>query len=77
MIINKKTYNVTVISKKAFYKNKKMTTLIIGKNVEAIGKQAFSKGYSKIKVIVPKKKLTYYKKILRAKGMSKRALVKA
>lgn len=101
--INKKTYNVTVISKKAFYKNKKMTTLIIGKNVEAIGKQAFygcsrlktlkittskltskyifssafSKGYSKIKVIVPKKKLTYYKKILRAKGMSKRALVKA
>lgn len=56
--INKKTYNVTVITKKAFWKNKKMTSVTIGKNVEVIGKQAFY-GCSKLKTMkINTKKLT-------------------
>lgn len=35
------TYKVTSIADKAFYKNKKVKTVIVGKNVASIGKSAF------------------------------------
>lgn len=48
--INGDSYKVTQIDKKAFYKNKKLTQIVIGKNVTLIGKQAFF-GSSKLKKI--------------------------
>ena len=40
---NGKTMKVVSIASKAFYENKKLTSLKIGKNVTTIGKQAFAK----------------------------------
>ena len=39
--VNGVTYKVTSIADKAFYKNKKMKTVTVGKNVISIGKGAF------------------------------------
>lgn len=39
--INKSSYKVTSVGQKAFYGNKKITSVIIGNNVTEIGKQAF------------------------------------
>ena len=39
--INGKTYKVTAVSASAFAKNKKLKTVVIGKNVKTIGKKAF------------------------------------
>ena len=48
------TYKVTSISDKAFYKNKKLTTVTIGSNVTEIGSSAFSGCTSLTKVTIPK-----------------------
>ncbi|SNU06668.1 Leucine rich repeat-containing protein [Lachnospiraceae bacterium] len=40
--VNKKTYKVTAVSEQAFYNNKKLKKLTIGKNVTTIGRNAFS-----------------------------------
>ena len=40
--VNGKTYKVTAVASKAFYKNKKLTEVTIGKNVKTIGKYAFA-----------------------------------
>ena len=40
--VNEKTYKVTAIGEKAFYTNKKLTKITIGKNVKTIGKNAFA-----------------------------------
>ena len=37
------TYQVTSVAAKAFAKNKKLTSVILGKNVISIGKEAFKK----------------------------------
>lgn len=104
--INGIRYTVTSVANNAFKNNKKVETVVIGKNVTKIGKKAFygcknlkkitikstklkkktigakaftkagSKNYSKLKVIVPKKCLKNYTKILKQKGLSKRAVIK-
>ncbi|MBO5302814.1 MAG: leucine-rich repeat protein [Lachnospiraceae bacterium] len=101
-----KKYKVTSIGAKAFHNNKKVTKIVIGKNVKKIGKEAFknctemknmvfktkqlkaknigknafkgmgSKYYKKVVVKVPAKKLKSYKKVFKAKGMSKKIKVK-
>ena len=50
-------YNVTEIKAKAFYANKKLTKVTIGKNVKKIGSKAFAKCTSLKTVIVKSKKL--------------------
>ena len=104
--INGIRYTVTSVANNAFKNNKKVETVVIGKNVTKIGKKAFygcknlkkitikstklkkktigakaftkagSKNYGKLKVIVPKKCLKNYTKILKQKGLSKRAVIK-
>ena len=49
------TYKVTSIAAKAFYNNKKLKKIVIGKNVVQIGKKAFY-GCSNLKNIVIKTK---------------------
>ncbi len=56
--INGYTFQVTEISKKAFYQNKKLTSVTIGKNVKKIGKQAFAKCKKLKKVTIKTTKLT-------------------
>jgi len=72
--------NIKRIGKKAFYgckslRNITIKTKLLKKNT--VGIKAFtkagSKNYKKLKVKVPKKKLKLYKKILRKKGLSKKA----
>lgn len=72
--------NIKRIGKKAFYgckslRNITIKTKFLKKNT--VGSKAFtkagSKNYKKLTVKVPKKKLKLYKKILRKKGLSKKA----
>ena len=64
------------IGKQAFYGDKKLktitikTTMLTSKNV---GSSAFKGIYAKATIKVPKSKLTSYKKILKAKGVSSKA----
>lgn len=53
--INGYNFKVTEISGRAFYKNKKLAKVIIGKNVSKIGKKAFF-GDSKLKSVTIKSK---------------------
>lgn len=93
------TYKVTAIASKAFDKNRKIKSVVIGKNVTTIGASAFNgdtklksvtfKGttlkkvgssafkntYSKMKIKVPAKKVTAYKKLLKNKGVSSKAKI--
>ena len=75
--------SVTSIGKKAFYNCKNLRSLIIKTKkltVNSIGKKAFakagSKDYRKLKVKVPAKKFTLYKKILKKKGLSAKAKIR-
>lgn len=52
------TYQVTSIAKKAFYKNNKITSVVIGKNVKTIGNLAFAKMKKLKKVTICSKKLS-------------------
>ena len=67
---------VKKIGKQAFYGDKKLktitikTTMLTSKNV---GSSAFKGIYAKATIKVPKSKLTSYKKILKAKGVSSKA----
>ena len=64
------------IGKEAFFKCKKLQTLIIrGKNLtlKRIGSRAFKYTYAKMKIRVPKKKMKLYQKVLKKRGVSKRA----
>ena len=58
--IKGKSFKVTAIGKKAFYKMKKLARVTVGKNVKKIGKQAFG-GCPKLKKIINKSK--YIRKI--------------
>ena len=74
LTINNKVYKVTVIKDKAFYKDKKLKKLVIGKNVTKIGKRAF-KGCNKLKKITIKsKKMSFGKDCF--KGIYKKAVFK-
>lgn len=69
---------VTSIGSKAFYKDKKLVSVTIKSTKltkSKVGASAFAKTSSKAKVKVPKAKKTAYKKILRSKGLSKKAKV--
>ncbi len=70
---------VSTIGKQAFYKCKKMKSVTIKTaklTSKKIGYQAFKGLPSKVVVKVPKGKLNTYKKILIAKGLSKKAKIK-
>lgn len=72
--------NVKKIGKKAFYGCKKLKTIIIQtKKLKAsnVGKKAFKGIKSKAKITIPKGKKKSYTKILRGKGISKKATIKA
>lgn len=62
VILNNQTFQVTSIAKNVLRNNKKITKLIIGKNVQRVGKNAFS-GCSKLKYVIIKGK-----KIILEKG---------
>ncbi|MBE5860276.1 MAG: hypothetical protein E7301_09160 [Butyrivibrio sp.] len=67
--------NVEKIGKKAFYKCKNLKKLTITSTYltkKSVGKNAFKGIDSKAKVVVPATKLKDYKKILKAKGISKK-----
>ena len=56
--VNGTTYKVTSIEKKAFGTGKKIKTIILGKNVKTIKKDAFAGCKTLRKIIVKTKKLT-------------------
>ena len=68
--INKVTYKVTSIANKALKNNKKVTQVVIGKNVTKIGSQAFY-GCKKLK------KMTIQSKSLQSKNVGAKAFTKA
>lgn len=71
--------NVTKIGKNAFYGCKNLKNIVINtKNLKktTVGAKAFKGTPAKAVVKVPKSKLKTYKKILQAKGLSKKATVK-
>ena len=70
--------NVKKIGTKAFHGCKKLKKIvIIIKQLQAkrVGKKVFMGIYSKVNIKVPKPKSKTYKKILRAKGVEKRAKI--
>ncbi len=56
--VNRTTFKVTSIEKKAFGTGKKIKTIILGKNVKTIKKDAFAGCKTLRKIIVKTKKLT-------------------
>lgn len=70
--------NVKKIGTKAFYGCKQLKKIVIKtKQLQAkkVGNKAFKGIYSKVSIKVPKPKLKSYKKVLRAKGIGKRAKI--
>lgn len=68
--------NVASIGEKAFYKCKKLEALVIRTKrltAETVGSKAFGKTHEKIRVSVPKEKMTEYKKLLEKRGIPKKA----
>ena len=64
------------IDAKAFYNCKALTKITIKSTIlKKVGSKAFSKTSSKVTVKVPKKKKSAYKKLLRSKGLSKKAKI--
>ncbi len=57
MTIDDITYKVTEVAEKALYKNTKITSVTVGKNVKVIGKSSFE-GCKKLKTITLSKNLT-------------------
>lgn len=74
---------VTKIGKKAFYNCKKLKSITIKTTkltTKKVGSKAFTKAgsssYKKLKVKVPAKKLSAYKKLLKKKGLSPKVKVR-
>ena len=70
--------NVKKIGTKAFYGCKKLKKIVFKTKQlqdKKVGKKAFKGTYTKANIKVPKSKLKSYKKILRAKGVGKRAKI--
>lgn len=71
--------NVRKIGKQAFYNCKSLKTITIRTSMltkKNVGAKAFKGTYKKIKVKVPAKQFKAYKKLLKSKGMSKKAIYK-
>lgn len=92
-------FKVTEIKKKAFYKNTKLKSITISKNItkigdaafygarnlksikiqsskiKTVGKNALKKIHTKAVIKVPSKKLSYYKRLLKNKGLSSKAKI--
>ncbi len=71
--------NISSIGKQAFYGCKKLKSIVIKTEkltAKKVGGSAFKKISSKVKVSVPKKKKTEYKKLLKKKGLPKSAKIK-
>ena len=86
--VNGTTYKVTSIEKKAFGTGKKIKTIILGKNVKTIKKDAFAgcktlrkkafRGVRKnVRIIVPKKKKQAYKKLFYQRGLNKKVRIRS
>ena len=76
--IKGKSFKITAIGNNAFRGYKKLKKIVIKiKQLQAkkVGKKAFMGIYSKVNIKVPKPKFKSYKKILRAKGVEKRAKI--
>ncbi len=68
--------NITTIGVSAFRGCKKLKTITISsKKLKTVGKKAFSGTYAKAKVKVPSSKKKAYKKLLKGKGLSKKAKI--
>ncbi|HAT90784.1 MAG TPA: hypothetical protein DCS73_13875 [Roseburia sp.] len=68
---------VTKIGAKAFKSCKKLGTVkISSKKLKSVGKQAFKGTKTDIKVTVPAKKQTAYKKLLKNSGISRKSKIK-
>ncbi len=68
---------VTKIGAKAFKSCKKLGTVkISSKKLKSVGKQAFKGTKTDIKVTVPAKKQTAYKKLLKNSGISMKSKIK-
>lgn len=68
--------NVKTIGKKAFYGCKNLKTLVVKTTKltsKSVGASAFTGSYAKMTVKVPAKKYNAYKKLLRSKGVNKKA----
>ena len=64
------------IGSKAFYNCKALTKVTIkSTSLKKVGSKAFTKTSKKITVKVPKKKKSAYKKLLKNKGLSKKAKI--
>ena len=72
-----KTYKVTSIGSKAFYKCSKLKSITIkSKSMKSVGKNAF-KGISKnVKVTVPKNKYNAYRKLFKKAGLGSKVMWK-
>ena len=66
-----KKYKVTSIAKNAFKNNKKIKSVVIGKNVTKIGSKAFYNCKKLKKVVIKSKKLKLGKKVFAEKGGKK------
>ena len=68
--------NITTIGASAFKGCKKLKTITISsKKLKTVGKKAFSGIYAKAKVKVPSSKKKAYKKLLKGKGLGKKAKI--
>lgn len=70
---------VRIIGKQAFYNCKKLRTIVIKSTVLSsrnVGAKAFTGIYTRPTVKVPAKQMNAYKKLLRSKGMSSKAIYK-
>lgn len=71
--------NVKKIGKQAFYGDKKLKDIVIKSQkltTKTVGKNAFKGIYKTVKVKVPSKKKKAYQRLLRAKGIGGKAVVK-
>lgn len=73
--LDKKTYKVVGIEKNAFKGMKRLKTVIVGKNVRKIHKQAFNNCKKLEKVKILSKKCSFSGKCIR-KGASKKLVIK-
>lgn len=68
-------YKITKINAKSFYKNSRITSIILGKNIKVIGKQAFA-GMKKLSAItIAKEVTTIGDKILYGNKMLKKVVI--
>lgn len=73
----RKTYKVTAIGEKAFYKCKSLKKIDIKTTtLKKVGKKAFTGTNQKLVIKVPKSKWKAYKKLLKNKGQGRKAKIK-